>query len=66
MQALSSLTFPPAFEMRPERKAYAIKTDGSGRQRFVFLGKDGTEGVSGTFPLVHRTTFEKAVDIGKI
>jgi hypothetical protein len=51
MQALSSLTFPPAFEMRPERKAYAIKTDGSGR---------------GTFPLVHRTTFEKAVDIGKI
>ncbi|MBY5614143.1 hypothetical protein [Rhizobium leguminosarum] len=56
-----------ANKVRPEPKAYAIKTDSSGRQRFVFLGKDGTEGVSGTFPSVHRTTFEKlAVEVGYI
>ncbi|MBX5293089.1 hypothetical protein HJB96_09050 [Rhizobium sp. NLR15a] len=56
-----------AKKVRPERKAYLIKTDGSGRQRFVFLGRDGTEGISGIFPLVHRTTFEKlAIEVGYV
>lgn len=56
-----------AAKVRPEAKAYAIKTDGSGRQRFVFLAPDGTQGASGIFPMVHRSSFEKlAVDVGYV